>query len=296
MLNKNNLDRGVCIVAMGHGYYGRMAFNLAKTIKAIDRNCPIQVICDGTALDHISKREIWVFDHVENVNAGNGFKIKLHVDELSIFKETILIDADCAWVSNQSPLEVMAQLSSVCSFSGITEGYFDYDRPENSDVAKNYYFWASTEDIQKEYGTIGKIYQWRTEFMYIKKCEPVKEIFESARFVYDHAYVLPSLKMFAGHVPDELGINIATCIHGIRPHIYKWRPSYWHRLHDGNMQPGIEELQSQYFTLSCGSNVTASSTKKLYDRFVKAASFKLGMSHIFPAISKRDMMPQRQQM
>jgi hypothetical protein len=291
MLNK----KGIVVIATGHPYYGRMAFNLAKTIKSVDRSCPIQLICDATALDHVSGRETWVFDDVTHVPASNAFRLKLHVDQLSQFEEFILMDADTAWVATQSPIDVIDQLSSVCEFSGITEGFYDYDDPQKSDVCKTYYFWADTQELNSEYELGGKIYQWRTEFMYVKKCHITKLLFETARYVYDQAHQLTTLKHFAGHVPDELGINVAACAHGIKPHIYKWRPTFWHRIH-GETISSIEHLQSAYYALSCGSNVTSGNVKKLYDRLVRAASCKLGMSHVFPMTNKREMIPQRQQM
>ena len=289
------MNRGIVIVCTGHPYYGRMAFNLAKTIKAVDASCPIQVICDSTALDHISRRETWVFDIVTPVLPQNGFKLKLHANELAVFDEFILMDADCAWVSKKSPVELIKVLAIAHEFTGITEGMHDYDDPSKSDTSKRYYFWADLDEMQEQYQLSGRIYQWRTEFFFVKKGEFCDDLFWSARYIYEHAHELTSLKMFAHHVPDELAINIAACMHGVHPHAYKWQPTFWHRMH-GDTMPQIEELQHKYYALSCGSNVTSSLVKKLYDRLVKAASSKLGMSHVFPMINKREMMPQRQQM
>lgn len=290
-----NTTRGVVIVAIGHPFYGRMVFNLAKTIKAVDRTCPIQIICDGTALDHVSSRETWVFDHVTYTNDQNGFKIKLHVDELSVFDEFILMDADCAWVSNKSPIELIKALAIAHEFSAITEGMHNYDQPAASDYSKKYLFWADLAEMQQQYDLSGVMYQWRTEFMFVKKGELVSDLFGSARYVYAHAHALTSMKLFANHVPDELAINIAACVHGVHPHTYKWQPTFWHRI-AGENGLQIEELQAKYYALSCGSNVTSSQAKRLYDRIVKAASGRLGLGHVFPMIDKRQMMPHRQLM
>lgn len=290
------MNKGVCIVAVGHPYYGRMAFNLAKTIKAIDRTCPIQLITDGSAMAHVAEAQRWVFDQTTHATTANGFKVKLQIDEVCAFDECILMDADCAWVSKSSPLHLIEQLGAQCDFTGITEGYYDIDEPEKSDLSDKYYLWADAEELINKYNLAGKIYQWRTEFMYIKKCELVNNLFGSARHVYDNAQTdLASLKLFANHVPDELGINVAACICKIAPHKYKWQPTFWHRLHNDNA-PQLESLYGNYYALSCGSNVNSMNVKKLYDRVVKAASYKLGMQHVFPLISKRDIMPARQQM
>ncbi len=287
---------GIVIVATGHPYYGRMAFNLAKSIKAVDRQCAIQVITDASALDHIGRREMWVFDYVTSAPAQNGFNLKLRVNDLCLFDRFILIDADCAWVSPQSPLVLIDKLAQLCEFTAITEGYHDYDAPSQSDTSgSKYYFWADKDDIRDKYELSGKIYQWRSEFMFVKKGALADDLFGSAQYVYDHAYKLKGLKLFADHIPDELAINIAACVHGIGPHQYKWRPTFWHRMHGESIE-SIEHLQADYYALSCGSNVTSRAAKVLYDRIVKAASYKLGMQHVFPMTNKREMMPLRQKM
>lgn len=289
-------NKGVCIVATGHPYYGRMAFNLAKTIKAIDRTCRIQIVADGTSLTHISKGDLWVFDIITNAMEGNGFKLKLHVDEWMAFDECLLLDADCAWVSSHSPIELIDQLSTACDFTAITEGVYNIDKPEQSDLSAKYYLWANADDLINAYNLRGKIYQWRTELMYIKRCEKTCDMLGAARRIYDTVQAdVPSLQLFAQNVPDEIGINVAACMCDMHPHKYKWQPTFWHRLHNDNA-PQVEDLCNNYYALSCGSNVSSMNVKKLYDRIVKAASYKLGMQHVFPLISKRDIMPTRQRM
>jgi len=290
------LKNGVSIIATGHHYYGRMAFNLAKTIKAIDKTCPIQIITNGVALNPIGARSHWVFDFITHTQITDGFEVKLHIDKLTEFENCLLLDADCAWVNKQSPIDLIEHLSNTCDFTGITEGFFDVNQPEKSDVNTKYYFWADVNQLITAYTLVDKIYQWRTEVMFLKQCENVAKLFETARYVHAHAQQdLDSLKLFAHNIPDELCINVAACIHHMHPHQYKWRPSFWHRLHSENA-PQIDDLQQNYHVLSCGSNMTSPAVKKLYDRIVKAASYKLGMQHVFELINKKQMMPTRQQM
>lgn len=291
------LKSGVVIVAAGHPYYGRMAFNLAKTIKAVDPACRVQIIKNGNALNHLrSPTDYNVFDDITTVPDIQGFELKLHADYLSVYDQFLLLDADCIWVSKKSPVDLMNELSNVCDFTGITEGVYNIKNPHNSDVHKHYYFWADVKDIIDTYQLSESIYQWRTEFMFIKKSETAYDLFSLARLVYNEATnKLHSIKLFAGHVPDELAINIATSIKDIHPHVYKWCPSFWHRLSYENI-PSMDAIANNYYILSCGSNVNTSNVKRVYNMFVKAASYKLGMQHVFELISKREMMPERQKM
>lgn len=290
------LKFGVTIVAAGHPYYGRMAFNLAKTIKAVDANCPIQLIVQGAAVNHINNKELFVFDHITRVEGYNGFELKLYVQDLTIFDACLLLDADCIWVNKSSPLTLIEQLNEQCVFTGITEGFNNFDDPISSDINTQYYFWADLSEMQQAYQLSGKIYQWRTEFLFFKKCEVVADLFKTAKHVYQNAIAqLPSLKLFVKSVPDELAVNVAACMHQMHPHKYKWRPSFWHRLTHENV-PAIDQIAEQYYILSCGSNVNTGNVKRVYDMFVKAASYKLGVQHMFQLISKREMMPERQKM
>lgn len=291
------LEKGVSIIASGHHYYGRMAFNLAKTIKAVDRDCKIQVITSGSALNPIRKNDKWVFDYITYADPDlGGFELKLHIDELTVFENCLLLDADCAWVSKESPIKLIDHLSDKCNFTAITEGVYDIKEPEKSDISKKYYFWADVEELINKYDLKSMIYQWRTEVMFIKKCDDINTFFETARIVHhDARNKLTTLKLFAHNVPDELCINVSASIHGLWPHKYKWEPSFWHRLHSENI-PQIEDMQGRYYILSCGSNMTSPAVKKLYDRLVRAASYKLGMAHVFELVNKKEMMPDRQQM
>lgn len=287
------LKRGVIILATGYPYYGRMAYNLAMTIKAIDKSVNITVAHSGNALNHIRNNNLWVFDDVFEVQEDdNQFSHKLRLDEYSPYDETLYIDADCIWVNKQSPNILFDKLTDV-EFTGITEGFHDFDNPELSEHGK-YYFWADVNEIRDKYNLIGKLYQWRSEFIYFKNTDNISKMFACAQDIYNNASQLKSIKKFADNIPDEIAFNIATNKCNIQPHVYKWQPSYWNRLHNGNV-PSIDELQN-YYTFSCGSNVSEGSVKRLYDRVVKASAYKLGLQHVFPLVSKKEALTTRQKM
>lgn len=285
---------GILLIATGHAYYGRMAFNIAMSIKAVDKDFPIALVHSGSSLNHISNRNMCVFDHLIALppRFKSDFGAKLHLDELTPFEETLYLDVDMAWLPRNKPSELFEKLKDI-EFTGITEGYYDIENPEKSAPAKHYYYWAEPTEIVEKYGLQkGRLYQWRSEVMYFKKTDRVQRMFQKAREVYADPG-LNSMKLFAHHVPDELALNIACAIEGIEPHQFNWQPSYWNRMH-GEYMPAIDELYGKYYLLSCGSNVSSGSLKKGYDRVVKAAAYKLGIQYNFPLISKRDFMKERQ--
>lgn len=149
-------------------------------------------------------------------------------------------------------------------------------------------------EIVKKYQLKGKIYQWRSEVIYFKKTEKVKQFFADARKINAN-HGLKSIIMFGNQVPDELGINISAAMHGIEPHQYKWIPALWPRLH-GNNSTCFEEIYNRYYLLSCGSNYATGDIKKLYDRVIKCAANKFQTQHVFPLIDKKSFIPDRQKM
>jgi hypothetical protein len=288
-----NKKRGIVIIAFGHCYYGRYAFNLALSIKAVDKDFPIAVIHSENALNHLSIRQKEFFDEMILLpeSDAKGFGCKLHLDLLSPFEETLFFDADMAWMPKRRPSELFEELKEY-EYASITEGSYDIGTNDKEKASKRYYFWADPDEIKKVYKLeTGTLYQWRSEVIYFKKTKNVKSMFRKAREIYAKPK-LNSIIMFGNQIPDELAINISTALHDIHPHRYMWTPAYWPKLH-GEHVPPFEQLYSTYYLLSCGSNTASGSLKGVYDRIIKAAAYKFKMQHLFPLYAKREFIKDR---
>lgn len=286
---------GILLLAIGHPYYGRMAYNLAMSIKANDRNAHITLVYTEGAITHLNQRFMYVFDNKMAIdNTSEPFGAKLLLDKLTPYERTIYMDVDTLWVNKHSPSKLFEQLKGL-SFTGITEGMHDYDDPTKSEISKNYPTWADLDELASVFDLYGKIYQWRSEFIYFESGMYAEELFARMRSVYARAYSLKTVKKFADHIPDELAINIAANQCGIQPHEYKWKPTYWDRLYGGNMAD-IGDLQANYYAISCGSNESGGALKRVYDRICAASAGRLGLQHVFPLVSKKEMMINRQSM
>lgn len=289
-------QRGILLLATGHPYYGRMAYNLAMSIKAVDHDFPICIIHSERSLNHLSDNQKKYFDEMILLpeDEAKGFAGKLHLDLLSPFEETLFLDADMAWLPKKGPNDLFNELSEV-EYTGITEGYYDIDTQNRDEISKKYYFWADVDEIIKKYDIeSGKIYQWRSEVIYFKKTDRVRSFFATAKEIHS-SHGLKSIIMFGHQIPDELGINISAAIHEINPHKYKWIPALWPRLHGGSTTQ-FEDIYLKYYLLSCGSNYTTGDIKKLYDRIIKCAANKFHTQHIFPLIDKKSFIPDRAKM
>lgn len=279
--------KGIVIVATGHPYYGRQAFNLALSIKAVE-GWPVSVLFAGNALNHLSDQQLSLFDKIiameDTVPASAGAKLWAY--EYSPYKETLLLDADMLWLPKKTPSELFEELKDV-EFTAITEGYHngtDHGNPV-------YFYWANVQEIRDVYKITNTIYQWRTEVMYFKKTAKVNKLFSQAKKIFLNPK-LTSIKQFAEGVPDELAVNIAAASQGIEPHVQKWQPAFWWKLNN-QIVPGFQQLYS-YYLASFGSNVASQPVKKLYDRIMKAAAYKKGVSHVFPLYSKKQYLSERQ--
>lgn len=284
--------KGVIIMATGHPYYGKMAYNLALSIKAVE-NFPVCVVHSSQSLSHLSEEQRSVFDVLielpDNVPMGCGSKLWAY--DLTPFKETLLLDADMLWLPKRKPSDLFSELKNV-DFTSITEGYWS---KEEKDKNKNpiYFFWADPNEISEVY-KVDKVYQWRSETIFFKKSELVEDLFKTAQRVF----VNPNLKTEAAYATgtaDELGLNVAAAVHDIHPHVYKWKPAYWHLLNKG-AYPGFSELYSNYYLVSFGSNMASSISRQFYDRIMKVACMNTGKAHVFPLISKRGTIPERTKM
>lgn len=288
-------EAGIILIAIGHPYYGRMAYNLAMSIKAIERYAHITLVYTPSAIAHINQRNMHVFDNKFPIeDASQPFGVKLMLDQYTPYERTLYIDADTLWVNKKGPSDLFEKLKGV-PFTGITEGMYNYDDSSKSDLNARYPTWADLDELATAYHLHGKIYQWRGEFIYFEKALVTEELFSRMREVYARAHALQTVKKFAENIPDELAINVATSQCGIKPHVYKWQPTYWDRLNGGNMAD-IADLQANYYAISCGSNYNGGGLKRTYDRICAASASRLGLQHVFPLVNKKEMMINRQLM
>lgn len=289
------VECGILLLALDHPYYGRMAYNLAMSIKAKDRNVHITLVYTESAITHINQRNMWVFDNKMAISSDSQpFLAKLLLDQLTPYQRTIYMDVDTLWVNKDSPANLFEKLKGN-PFTGITEGMHDYSTGV-SELSKIYPTWADLDEIKQLYKlTNPVIYQWRSEFIYFEECEKSNNLFMCAREAYARAHELTTLKKFANHIPDELAFNVAVNICNMWPHEYKWKPTYWDRMHGGNMAT-IDDLQANYYALSCGSNSGTGSLQRMYNRICSASAGRLALQHVFPLINKKEMMLNRQSM
>lgn len=265
---------GIILIATGHPYYGRMAYNLALTIKAVE-DIDITLVWDGDAINHLSDDKLKVFNKLKKLplNFRQGFNAKLHLDELTPYDRTLFLDVDMLWLKRK-PSELFEFLKGK-EFACISEG--DSDKPNN-----RYYFWADPEEIKTVF-KVQKVNQLRSEVIYFEKTK----VFERARKVKIDK--LKTVRKFGELIPDELYFNIATADTDASLGL---TPAYWSRLNN-EVMPNLSVLVKEYFLLSFGSNAASPIMKRTYDQVMKACCYKLGLPYHFNLKSKKEWAPGR---
>lgn len=273
---------GIVIIASGHPYYGRYAYNLALTIKAVE-DVPVCLLYSGRGRAHLTDDLLSIFDTVKEIKAEENCGSKLEAYKHTPYDRTLVLDADMLWLAKKKPSELFKELEGI-KFTAITEG--STDNPN-----KSYFFWANVEEMRAKY-KIDKIYQWRTEVMYFEKCKEVSDMFKDAKKIFKNPG-LKSQKNFAGGVADEMAINISCSMHNIHPHKDNWQPSYWPKKNQDQI-PVPSDLYANYYLFSAGGNHHSQLADKFYNSLVKAQAPKVGHVHIFALQQKYTFLPQRQ--
>ncbi len=254
------MTQGILLIAAGNAFYGNSAYHLALTIKHADPKTKIALAYTKSAIAHLSDEEKKFFDQMiemsEEHTRGKGkpdyMKPKLYAYQLSPFDKTILLDVDMIWNPKRTVGELFTQLEG-SSFSIISEGYCN--AVGEGKLSPRYTFWADREDIVYEFmnesGFLsGKLYQFRSEFIYFVKGEKCEKFFSTAIKVRDRINF--EVKTLGGNIPDELCFDIAGAITHTYPHQDMWTPIHWYFFHGHPFQSRKGEILRDYYAISLG--------------------------------------------
>lgn len=290
------MTQGVLIVALGHNNYGRMALNLAASIRYLDKRISIHLVYTESAVVNIEKY-LHVFTSKEICNPAYSqykgktayIKSKVHIYDLSPFDKTLFLDADTIWLPcNKKASEVMDELSGV-ELAIANKGFFDF---EHSAPDPSYSQWVAMEEVRAAYNfSKGKYYSLHSEFIYFEKCDNNVAYFQKVKDVFENPIVSPVT--FAGAIPDEVAYSIASILCNHYPHQDNYLPVYWQPRE--KKKTAYSRIHEQYYLLSIGGKMLTDSTVHEYDRLARAYASKENIANPFLSAknAKMNWLPER---
>lgn len=278
--------KGILLLALGHSEYGKMALNLALSLKA-NSDIKIALVHDNSAIRLLSKEEKAVFDELivcpMEYYKGSYFRTKLKLCELSPFEKTIYLDVDTLILPGNDINKYFDELEgNVVTFSN--RGFIDLNNPEGFSI------WCDINEIKEKYSlkeNQNKYYSLHSEFIYFTK--KAKGFFDKALSIYDKPKITPV--KFANGYADEFAFSIACMLKETYPHKDNFIPAFWYPAERKEYKPSY--LNKNYLMISMGGNRQQNSSIAIYNNLVKHYVLKSGLNNIYLFKNKFTYLPER---
>lgn len=281
------MSRGVVIYSFKKPAYGKLAWNLAVSIKANNPGLPVAVLVWGNAMNHLEEWRRAYFDHIITMSdtdllEGGKFmpgKAKLSGYKYLPFDENIIIDADSICIAN------LDGIWNRCTGNIHSQSVGRFTAADESWTCQ----WLSLPHLRETYAlpegyTLVEI---NSSFMYVKKSEEAEKFYAQALANYYTGKDHPKLRKWGGGFPDELGFNIAFAQSGIDPSFNdqeevsneaQWPVFFSTKFHNdwGHVYatyPIIGFFGDRYFT--------DRSLQDQYDRIMTGHASRMGFMHHF---------------
>ncbi len=231
---------GIVLLAIGRNEYGKMAFNMAMSLKC-HSNIPIQLVCDLKTIEGIDRQ---FFDIITEINPDDcqekkfePGKAKLSLYKYLHFDKSIYLDVDGV------SIKAVDGLFEECEATG--EYFLTQYKTHIEGVQDDYkqMLWAWPKDIWSHYGLKedAKLPATNSSFMYMVKGEKLNAFFEQCLKNF-HNPVRQRLT-WGNSRPDELYLNVALAQFDILGKLKESYPIYFNGYYNANLK---EDLKNYY--------------------------------------------------
>lgn len=278
---------GIITIALKSHLYGRYAYNLMQSVKAIDPEMPFLLICDDAAMTDLTQGQRQQFDSIATCPdkywkvGGKSLPLvaKMHLYQLSPFDKTLFLDADTL-------LSINADLKGfLAGLEGTELTMANRGLQRKGGVSE----WVNDQHLQETYAP-EKWYDLSSEVIYFEKTDKVKQFFKAARKFYDEGLLIT--REFAGDKPDEPFFGLAMNQTGLYPHAQPWKPLYW-QPQEGYVS--AVNVQQRFIGMSAGGKHLPKTQLKLYNQMKGAVEFKVKQP-LFSYLHKYNYLPERKSM
>ena len=262
--------KGIVLLAIGNPVYGKMAVNMAVSLKFHNPDIKIQVICEEFTMSHLGAWHRSFFDINTIIDTkdcrhekGGLFPAlaKLNLYKYAAFDENIYLDVDAVCTKSIDKVWEACQggwyLSQLTGVHKITDAKNDFTGLQ----------WAKVNDIVKYYGleTGDVIPAINSSFQYFTKSDKTKELFDLALELLSNPIptgLHPMQWTKKDEQPDELYMDVALAKKKHVPEL-----SLGHVIYFDNQTLKQDRMNSCFFVgLYGGVTYTHSSLQDYADR------------------------------
>lgn len=281
------MSKGIVIYAFKKAAYGKLAYNLAVSIKHHNSSLKIAVLTDGNALTHLNNDEQSIFDQIILISESDLYhngkfsagKAKLSGYKYFPFDHNLIVDADSICVNDIEPLFDKCTKNVHAQTCGVST----QDDEKWNCQWMPFKFVKEVFELPEKYN----IYEINSSFMSIKKSDESEKFYAQALSNYADHDTHPKMRTWGGGFPDELAFNIAFAQCGINPSF-----SFQKEINNDTQWPVFFStkftnswayvINNYHFIGFYGDKwFTAKSLQDQYDRFMSHYLAELGRGHIY---------------
>lgn len=307
-------ERGIVIMAIGDPMYGRLAFNLALSIKMTDKHMPVALFYSEKSLEDLGDHQLAYFDHIEEVEGKRYIfqrdvheldscpedaitkqyqAVKTQVYELSPYNVTIYLDADTLWNPFRQPQWLFDSLSNEV-FTICTNGFLNMRTEKRT--RDNYLFWVKNDNwgalkryYKKEDGVLP---QCSSTFFHFRRCKENDKLFLRVYQEYVQAtldFMSPASRWASG-IADEYAFNVAMWLENRLPHTIPYHPIYF-RPRSGEMSQ--KDIMMRFWGMTNGGVQVLPEIAQIYNKGVDYFTDMAGIDEKYYHEDKTGKVPGR---
>jgi len=260
------VQSGILCIAGGRPQYGRLAFNLALSIKATEIDTPIALVADAVGLSQLVPSERAIFDTIidlppalyQDGKTQLWGRLKCSLDKLTPFERTLFIDVDSIWFPGARPSRLFAALQGT-ALTAQNSDAIPIDAPDGASIE----CWAKLRDMRPHFELNYPIWRTHSYCVYFEQSTTATLFFETARKIHDTLRNDALLyQAWQNTVPDELCYALATGHTGIGYHQPNYSPLF---AFSGPTAPPRYHLFDHYYGGTQPGNRSSAVWRKLYN-------------------------------